>query len=51
MEATIKSLLEKLDFDGCAELFEQLPAGNPMIDYVFDRMETLDPERFEKFLG
>ena len=51
MEAKIKSLLSKLDFDGCLVLFDQLPAGNPMIDYVFDRMEELDPKRFEEFLG
>ena len=51
MEAKIKSLLEKLDFDGCLELFEKLPKGNPMIDYVFDRMEELDPKRFDEFLG
>ena len=51
MEAKIKSLLSKLDFDGCLELFDQLPAGNPMIDYVFVRMEELDPKRFEEFLG
>lgn len=43
-------LLDKLDFRGCLELYNKLPSGNPMIDLVFDRMEALDPESFEKFL-
>lgn len=45
-----KSLIEKLDFDGCVELFNQIPKGNPMIDLVFDRMESIDPERFDEWL-
>lgn len=45
-----KDMIEKLDFDGCVELFNQLPKGNPMIDLVFDRMESIDPERFEEWL-
>ena len=53
MEALMKKakdMIEKLDFDGCIELFNQLPSGHPMIDLVFDRMESLDPERFEEWL-
>lgn len=46
-----KGLVEKLDFEGCEKLFEQLPSGHPMIDLVFDRMESIDPERFERWLG
>ena len=45
-----KDMIEKLDFDGCVKLFNQLPKGNPMIDLVFDRMGSLDPERFEEGL-
>lgn len=45
-----KDMIEKLDFDGCVKLFNQLPKGNPMIDLVFDRMESLDSERFEEWL-
>lgn len=52
MEALMKKakdMIEKLDFDGCVKLFNQLPSGHPMIDLVFDRMEAIDPERFEEF--
>ena len=45
-----KDMIEKLDFNGCIELFNQLPSGHPMIDLVFDRMGSLDPERFEEWL-
>ena len=45
-----KDMTEKLDFNGCIELFNPLPSGHPMIDLVFDRMESLDPERFEEWL-
>lgn len=51
MEQKIKDLLNKLDFNGCLELFDRLPSGSPIMDLLFDRMESLDPERFEKFLG
>ena len=53
MEALMKKakdMIEKLDFDGCVKLFNQLPSGHPMIDLVFDRMEAIDPERFEEWL-
>lgn len=43
-------LLAKLDFDDCIILFNTLERGNPMIDLIFDRMEALDEERFDKFL-
>ena len=54
MEALMKKakdMIEKLDFGGCVKLFNQLPSGHPMIDLVFDRMEAIDPERFEEWLG
>ena len=35
-----KIMIERLDFNGCIELFNQLPSGHPMIDLVFDRMEA-----------
>lgn len=53
MEALMKKakdMIEKLDFDSCVKLFNQLPSGHPMIDLVFDRMEAIDPERFEEWL-
>lgn len=46
-----ESMINKLNFEGCEKLFEQLPSGHPMIDLVFDRMENIDPERFEKWIG
>lgn len=46
-----EKLVAKLNFSDCEKLFEQLPSGHPMIDLVFDRMESIDPERFEKWLG
>lgn len=45
-----ESMINKLNFEGCEKLFEQLPSGHPMIDLVFDRMENIDPERFEKWI-
>ncbi|WP_182431196.1 hypothetical protein [Ruminococcus sp. AF17-12] len=29
-----KIMIERLDFNGCIELFNQLPSGHPMIDLV-----------------
>ena len=49
MEKTV-DLLKKLDFEGCIELYDKLERGHPMIDLVFDRMEEIDPDKFEKFL-
>ena len=46
-----KELLELLDFEGCVELYNRLPAGHPMIDLVFERMDEIDPAKFEEFLG
>lgn len=45
-----KSMIDKLNFEGCEELFQKLPSGHPMIDLVFDRMESIDPVKFEKWL-
>ncbi len=45
-----KALISKLNFDECIELFNKLDRGNPMIDLVFDRMEEIDPTRFEEWL-
>lgn len=45
-----KELINKLSFDECIELFNKLDKGNPMIDLVFDRMEEIDPIRFEEWL-
>ena len=50
MEARIKKLLGMLNFEGCIELYNKLESGHPMIDMVFDRMEELDPVRFEQWL-
>lgn len=50
MKERAKTLLQHLSFDECLELFNKLPAGNPIIDLVFERMEELDPVKFEKFL-
>lgn len=44
-------LIEKLDFEGCEKLFEQLPTGHPMIDLIFERMESIDPIKFDTWLG
>ena len=45
-----KSIVSKLDWDGCVEAYNILPKGNPIIDLVFDRMEEIDPKRFEEWL-
>lgn len=49
-EMKARELLKKLNFDECIELYEKLPAGNHMIDLVFERMEELDPIRFDEWL-
>lgn len=33
-----KDMIEKLDFDGCVKLFNQLPKGNPMSDEEFSKV-------------
>lgn len=50
LEQKSRNLISKLNFDECIELFERLPRGHIMIDWVFDRMEEIDPIRFEKWL-
>lgn len=45
-----EELLKLLNFDNCIELFEKLPAGHPMIDLVFARMEEIDAVRFDNWL-
>lgn len=50
MNDRITQLLRCLNFAECVQLFEQLPPGTPIIDWVFDRMEELDSERFDRFL-
>lgn len=42
--------IQYLNFDECIELYERLDRGNPMISIVFERMEEIDPERFERWL-
>ena len=34
-----KALVQKLSFDECIEVFNQLPSGSPIMDLLFDRME------------
>ena len=46
----VKEKINMLSFNECVELFNELPKGNDMIDLVFDRMEQLDFDRFDKFL-
>lgn len=50
IEQNAKNLISNLSFEGCLELFNRLPSGHVMVDWVFDRMEALDPERFDAFL-
>lgn len=50
MTERIKMLLNKLNFEGCIDLFNRLEKGHPMIDMIFDRMEELDCARFEAWL-
>lgn len=45
-----EKLLKLLDFDNCIELFDKLPAGHPMIDLIFARMEEIDAVRFDNWL-
>ena len=46
-----RELVKHLNFDACIEAYNRLPRGNAIIDVVFDRMEELDPERFDKWLN
>lgn len=50
MKERAKELLKKLNFEECIVLYDRLEAGNPMIDLVFERMEEIDPIRFEQWL-
>lgn len=45
-----KKLIAKLNFDECADVYGRLEAGHPIIDLLFERMEEIDPERFEEWL-
>lgn len=46
----VKEKVQYLNFDECIELYERTPPGDPMMDLIFERMEELDPERFERWL-
>lgn len=46
-----KALVQKLSFDDCLKVYNELPSGSPVMDLIFDRMEKLDAKRFEEFLG
>ena len=48
--AKAKSIIKNLDWNGCVEVYNKLPKGNPIIDLVFDRMEEIDVERFDAWL-
>lgn len=48
--AKAKTLVSKLDWNGCIEAYSKLPKGNPIIDLVFDRMEEIDAKRFDEWL-
>lgn len=50
IEQKAKKLISNLSFDDCIDLFNKLPKGHVMIDWIFDRMEELDPEMFDLFL-
>lgn len=50
MKERAKELLKKLNFEECIDLYDRLEAGNPMIDLVFERMEEIDPIRFDEWL-
>lgn len=43
-----KSLINKLDFDGCIEALNK-PELEPFMNLIMDRMIELDSERFIKF--
>ena len=45
-----RKLLKALNFDECLELYDKLDAGSPMMDLLFERMEDLDPVRFERWM-
>ena len=43
-----KSLINKLDFDGCVEALDR-PELEPFMNLIMDRMNELDSERFIRF--
>lgn len=49
-EQKSKKLIAKLNFEESVKLYNSLPTGHIMIDWLFDHMEKLDEERFERFL-
>ena len=46
-----KKMISLLSFEECIKLYNSLNSGNKIIDLLFDRMEEIDYERFENFLG
>lgn len=46
----VRELISQLDFDECIKVYELLDVGHPIIDYIFDRMQLLDSERFDAWL-
>lgn len=45
-----RELLKALNFDECMGLYNRLDAGSPMMDLLFERMEDIDPVRFERWM-
>ena len=43
--------IQGLNWEECELLYNKLEAGHEMRDLVMDRMEDIDEERFDKWLG
>lgn len=50
LENRVRAMASVLNFDECLTVYEQLPAGHPFIDLLFERMEQVDAVKFDKFL-
>ena len=46
----IEGIVGGMDFDTCLEVYYNIPAGHLLMDYIMDRMEELDVERYHRFL-
>lgn len=44
-----KQIVEELSFDECKKLYEDVSGVSPIIEIIFNRMEKIDPVRFDKW--
>ena len=46
----VKEQISRLTFDECIKVYELLELQHPIIDFLFERMNELDSDRFDEWL-